>query len=84
MTKGIAMNRSIRNGMTVAAALALLVSAEEVTSANTVNNTLNEGGIKTAYNAQVAVGVASDHLLAVWTAKDAAGTLRSWGNRSAQ
>lgn len=67
------MNRSIRNGMTVAAALALLVSAEEVTSANTVNNTLNEGGIKTAYNAQVAVGVASDHLLAVWTAKDAAG-----------
>jgi hypothetical protein len=48
-----------------------LTGVEKVSSALT--NTLNENGVKTSFNAQVAIGAASDHVLAVWTAKDSAG-----------
>ncbi len=53
---------------------ACLVEAEDeapeqvakVASALTVNNTLDQNGIKTAHDAQVAIGAATDHILAVW------------------
>jgi hypothetical protein len=47
---------------------------ESVSSAITLQtNTLDENGFKTDYNAQVAIGGATDHVLPVWVGKDSAG-----------
>lgn len=42
------------------------VQLAKVASALTVDNTLDQNGIKTAHDAQVAIGAGTDHILAVW------------------